>query len=582
MNASNPSCWTCGTQVLHVNWASEDTPRQVLQWIAELQQARRRLSALEGCSMLKQGVDLVVPKKLLKKKFLNKHTLVSLKALWQGALLSEPKPGFCTRCQCRLNLHHVLWECPVVTQNFPEPEHFETARAQFPWPSLWLRGLAPLCHTAMPQQSEEAKGLRVEGIWQHHRILDGGSYVFSSGGPGGADTRLRCVSWAIAAYTLNDEGPKRVASISCLDMELSVPAAEQRALFELFSRVSGDFDVTVDCKSAMQILKKPAAPQGGQIPWANVWMHRRRAKTTWVPSHKDEAFFSAHGLAQWRRQINADVDSICRQRSTEAYSWEHAQWLRQVDKLCQEVSLHLAKKVTFILQSRSSDALPWILKRPNTSEVAARPQLVLPNPAFDKPRAPPPNKRQRIKACVDGTVDTLGHRWILGSESASNLTMRCEICGLYVQQVLLQDRFDQLMQHPCKDQPSVLPASWGIHHSHNMLNLGVYWVCLTCEKLQRPVSEHAAKPLKESCKGPPKKSGHHAKQAHANQKTLTQKPVTALEKTQARVAFGTKLHNQFENQEGNTPRVADEPKAQNCHAAPAALKQTTLSFAKKP
>ena len=176
------------------------------------------------------------------------------------------------------------------------------------------------------------------------------------------------------------------------------------------------------------------------------------------------------------------------------------------------------KKVTFILQSRSSDALPWILKRPNTSEVAARPQLVLPNPAFDKPRAPPPNKRQRIKACVDGTVDTLGHRWILGSESASNLTMRCEICGLYVQQVLLQDRFDQLMQHPCKDQPSVLPASWGIHHSHNMLNLGVYWVCLTCEKLQRPVSEHAAKPLKESCKGPPKKSGHHAKQAHANQK----------------------------------------------------------------
>ena len=237
-----------------------------------------------------------------------------------------------------------------------------------------------------------------------------------------------------------------------------------------------------------------------------------------VPSHKDEAFFSAHGLAQWRRQINADVDSICRQRSTEAYSWEHAQWLRQVDKLCQEVSLHLAKKVTFILQSRSSDALPWILKRPNTSEVAARPQLVLPNPAFDKPRAPPPNKRQRIKACVDGTVDTLGHRWILGSESASNLTMRCEICGLYVQQVLLQDRFDQLMQHPCKDQPSVLPASWGIQHSHNMLTLGVYWVCLTCEKLQRPVSEHAAKPLKESCKGPPKKSGHHAKQAHANQK----------------------------------------------------------------
>ena len=84
VDAANPCRWTWGDKVLHVNWASEDTPRQVLEWIAELHktQLRHRISALEGCSMLKQGADLVVPKKLLKKKFLNKHTLVSLKALW--------------------------------------------------------------------------------------------------------------------------------------------------------------------------------------------------------------------------------------------------------------------------------------------------------------------------------------------------------------------------------------------------------------------------------------------------------------------------------------------------------------------
>ena len=114
------------------------------------------------------------------------------------------------------------------------------------------------------------------------------------------------------------------------------------------------------------------------------------------------------------------------------------------------------------------EILPWILQRPQNSEDEAKPQLVLPNPAFDKTKTPPPNKRQRIKACVEGTVDTLGHKWTLGSESASNLTMRCEICGLYVQQVLLQDRFDQLMRHPCKDHPSVLPPAWDIHHSHKM------------------------------------------------------------------------------------------------------------------
>ena len=116
----------------------------------------------------------------------------------------------------------------------------------------------------MPLQAHVTRGLHVEGLWQTHQKLDGDAYVFASdasGGPGSTDDRLRCVSWAIAAYTLSDEGPTRVASISCLAQELSVPAAEQRALFELFGRVSGDFDVTVDCKSAVQILKKSAAPQ---------------------------------------------------------------------------------------------------------------------------------------------------------------------------------------------------------------------------------------------------------------------------------------------------------------------------------
>ena len=158
--------------------------------------------------------------------------------------------------------------------------------------------------------------------------------------------------------------------------------------------------------------------------------------------------------------------------------------------------------------------------------------------------------------------------------------MRCEICGLYVQQVLLQDRFDKLMQHPCKDQPSVVPAAWNIHPSHKMLNLGVYWVCLTCEKLQRPVSEEAVKPLKEPCKGPPKKSGHHAKQAHANQRTITHKPVAALDKTQARVAFGTKVKPRPDNNECNEPQRQDKSdSAQSSNEARPALKQTTLFLA---
>ena len=142
----------------------------------------------------------------------------------------------------------------------------------------------------MPQHGGHLDGLHVEGLWQYDQMLDGSAFVFASdasGGPGSSDDRLRCVSWAIAAYTLSSDGPKRVASVACLDRELTVPAAEQRALVELFSRVSGDFDVTVDCKSVTQILKKSAPPQESPVAWANIWLQRKRAQATWVPSHKD-------------------------------------------------------------------------------------------------------------------------------------------------------------------------------------------------------------------------------------------------------------------------------------------------------
>ena len=69
VEASDPSKWMRGEAILHVNWASMDTPRQVLQWIGQVQkaQSRQRVSALEGCGLLRHGVDLVVPKKLLRK-----------------------------------------------------------------------------------------------------------------------------------------------------------------------------------------------------------------------------------------------------------------------------------------------------------------------------------------------------------------------------------------------------------------------------------------------------------------------------------------------------------------------------------
>ena len=106
-----------------------------------------RIAELEGCQSLGNGVDVVVPSRLLKRRFFHKSTAVSLQALWQGALLGSSKPGWCKLCGCSLSLQHVLWDCPDISAKFPEPPLLAKARRQFPWPSLWLHGLVPEgCH----------------------------------------------------------------------------------------------------------------------------------------------------------------------------------------------------------------------------------------------------------------------------------------------------------------------------------------------------------------------------------------------------------------------------------------------------
>ena len=175
------------------------------------------------------------------------------------------------------------------------------------------------------------------------------------------------------------------------------------------------------------------------------------------------------------------MDAICRRLSGEAYSRDHASWLKQVDSLCQEVSLHLANKVTYILQNRKSDVLPWILTRPKSSEDDPKPHLVVPSPAFQKPKALAPNKCQRMKACIEGSVDS-----------------------------------------------------------------------------------------------------HHAKQAHVNQRTLTHKPVAALDKTQEKVAFGTKVKPKPDKNECKEPQGQDTSDgARSSNEARPALKQSTLFFGNK-
>ncbi|CAE7692335.1 unnamed protein product [Symbiodinium sp. CCMP2592] len=262
--APNPSSWHHGSDALHIHWDCLDACRKVWQWLYPIWEHARnnRTSLLAGCSQLVHGIDAKVPRRLMKRRFFNKKTHVHLQTVWQGALISESKPGFCKLCNCALDLNHVLWQCPFIKSKFPEPPQFAKARELYQWPSLWLRGLVPSEATRLKYDRADT-GFLVEGLWCQQQALPGDQYVFASdasGGPGAKDSRALCVSWAIAAYRLHDGVPERVASVTCLPKEpLSVAHGEQRALYELFSRTAGDFDVTVDCQGASKATASLAA-----------------------------------------------------------------------------------------------------------------------------------------------------------------------------------------------------------------------------------------------------------------------------------------------------------------------------------
>ena len=88
-----------------------------------------------------------------------------------------------------------------------------------------------------------------------------------------------------------------------------------------------------------------------------------------------------------------------------------------------------------------------------------------------------------------------------GAESGNNLTMKCDVCGLYVQQVSNLAAFNRLMQHHCVDGTGILPPEWNVHPSHRMVNMGVQWSCTRCGRLQRPHLEAASSALQNRVTG---------------------------------------------------------------------------------
>ena len=347
----------------------------------------------------------------------------------------------------------------------------------------------------------------------------------ASGGPGAKDPRALCVAWAIAAYKFEAGVPRRVGSVTCIPEEpLSVAQAEQQAVFELFCRVEGHFDATVDCKAVTHILQKASPPLDGPVAWGTVWSERQRAAVHWVPSHKDASYFAEHNLPEWRRLVNEDVDKLCGARAAQAYASARRPNLRLIDQVCEDVCLHLARKVGHILSGKNHKSFPWVLQRRRSEgpDPSPYPALVLSNPVFDKSlskvKTVAPNKKQRLKQLLEQQDPGMGHMWQASSTKAhaTNFAIQCKVCRLYVEQCNGLDVFNRKVGNPCQDIPATLPACWVCHESRDLLNKGSFFTCSKCLAVVKIAASSTSKAIQEPCRGLARRinSGLNAK-AHA-------------------------------------------------------------------
>ena len=114
---------------IHVN---PDLPWQTFRAEAalrgQIRKARNRaLSQQTSCSLLEEGVDWTVPRRLVHKHKSRPDRLTGMRAVWQGAVLRGTRSGtaVCPLCQKEASTKHVLRDCLFWKDRKPEiPRHW--------------------------------------------------------------------------------------------------------------------------------------------------------------------------------------------------------------------------------------------------------------------------------------------------------------------------------------------------------------------------------------------------------------------------------------------------------------------------
>ena len=285
------------------------------------------------------------------------------------------------------------------------------------------------------------------GLFKNKHLPGLGVYfgTDASGGPRGADPRLRVVSWAVVAVRVTthpvhspEEGSYELLGTmtGTLQISATVNDGEQFAINKLAEWVTTSVRSKVAIKRCLKANIQHTLPQ----VWSTSLAQRELLQLSWTKGHLDAAqHCQRFGLENWWMwATNLEADMACSRKSAEVFSHQQAHRTDCSDQAAREKFSYLGKRCAHIL---ASDPVPRFKEAKFEATPVAGRQA--------KPSGP--NKRQRLLAATQGMNAHTGHNWVV-TAAAKNLCIKCTVCSLYAQQVDPPEVVDLVLSHPCKPQ----------------------------------------------------------------------------------------------------------------------------------
>ena len=496
---SSASAWVVRDEV--VNLATAQGMGRLLQLLHVEVNLKRwaKIADMEDDPQLQSGLDWQPHAKLLAKAGPVQRN--ALQSVWQGALRADNKGrAWCTRCGCEATAKHVLWDCQWWQDNFPEPEVFQRWRSEYPYPSLWTRGLMPRL-----SKPEGEMPVVTTGLWQAGGVIDDATVLYATDGSLVPAMTPDCITtWAALAYRVDGDNIVPVATAAGpVQGQQSVYRSEVSALGFVCARARGKLDVTTDCKSMCSRVQRRTAPPETADLLEPILEESARLHLVWVKSHLTEEQFRAKfpALPKWRHAANQMVDALAQEKADSRRQPEAALCLKRRDAVVTRVNQLLRDRMVAML-NYDKDQGPQVEFRQKSQRAPARPARpgVKSSPVFQKAKEPKPkpNKRRILEALERGEQNK-EHSWVQGSAGATNMTIQCSKCGFFMQQTDAPKLFEVKLNQGWIGTV-VAPPGVVVHSSHNVLNLGKEWTCTKCGRTAR-LAVKAGAWLSDACAG---------------------------------------------------------------------------------